>query len=76
MPEEYLSRRLENGHHLDLRVDRYFIFSNWRLTVFLDVQNVYNRKNQNPPDYNFAEDRVEDRGSIGILPSIGISAEF
>ena len=76
LPDEYLSRRLENGHHLDVRVDRYFNFSGWRMMVFMDIQNIYNRKNQNPPDYNFAEDKVEDRGSIGILPSIGISAEF
>ena len=60
----------------DLRVDRYFNFNAWRLILFLDIQNVLNKKIQTKPRYNFWEDDVIERNSIGILPSIGISAEF
>ncbi|MCB0278981.1 MAG: TonB-dependent receptor, partial [Calditrichaeota bacterium] len=40
LPEEYLSARLETGSSLDIRVDRYYYYDAWTLTVFLDIQNV------------------------------------
>ena len=43
---------------------------------YVNIQNVYNYKFQMIPQYDFWEDRVIDRGDIGILPSIGISLEF
>jgi len=76
LPEEYLSERLEAQGIWDLRVDRYFYFSSWRLIVFVDIQNVLNTKIQNRPRYDTWEDEVVTSGDIGILPSIGISAEF
>lgn len=76
LPEEYLSNRLEPGHHLDLRLDRYWNFSGWTLVSFIDIQNIYNNRIQIRPGYDFWEDEVVDRQDIGILPSIGISAEF
>jgi len=76
LPEEYLSKRLEPGHHLDLRLDRYWNFSRWTLVAFVDIQNVYNNRIQIRPSYDFWEDEVVDRQDIGILPSIGVSAEF
>ncbi|HMZ05258.1 MAG TPA: TonB-dependent receptor [bacterium] len=76
LPDEYLSKRLGASHHLDLRADRYFNYEHWRLIIFMDVQNVYNYKVKTPPSYDFAEDKVTRGDRIGILPTIGISAEF
>jgi len=76
LPEEYLSERLVAQGILDFRADRFFNFSNWRLVVFVDIQNVLNQKIAVKPTYNFWTEEVESSGSIGILPSIGISAEF
>ncbi len=76
LPDEYLSERLPAQGILDFRVDRFFNFSNWRLVVFVDIQNVLNNKIERKPTYDFWEDTVETQGGIGILPSIGISAEF
>jgi len=76
LPEEYLTKRLAPEGIWDLRVDRYFYFYSWRLVLFLDIQNVLNNKIQIKPRYNFWEDKVSERNDIGILPSIGISAEF
>lgn len=76
LPQEYLSQRLSAGHTLDLRLDRRFNFRAWNLIVFLDIQNIYNYKIQVRPSYDFWEDEVEDTNTIGILPSLGISAEF
>lgn len=76
LPDEYLTRRLSSTHLVDARVDRYFNFAKWRLIVFADVQNVLNFKTENRPRYNFASDEIERRSRLGILPSIGMSAEF
>jgi hypothetical protein len=76
LPREYLSQRLDIGHHLDLRVDRYFNFENWTLITFVDIQNIYNFKIPVRPSYDFWEDEISRYNSIGLLPSIGISAEF
>ncbi|MFZ5519171.1 MAG: TonB-dependent receptor [Candidatus Zhuqueibacterota bacterium] len=76
LPEEYLTARLDAGHHLDIRVDRYFNFSNWTLIVYLDIQNIYNYKIPQRPRYDFWEDRISDSSEIGILPSIGVSLEL
>ncbi len=76
LPEEYLSQRLQAGHHLDVRVDRRFNFASWTMILFLDIQNIYNFKVQRRPSYDFWENKIEDRNGIGLLPSIGISGEF
>jgi len=76
LPEEYLSKRLAPGHHLDLRVDRRFDFRKLGMVVFLDIQNVYNNYLQVPPRYDFWKDEVDDRNGIALLPTIGIRAEF
>jgi outer membrane receptor protein involved in Fe transport len=76
VPEEYLTDRLNAQGIWDLRVDRYFYFCSWRLVVFLDIQNVLNNKYEIKPRYDFWEDEVVTQNSIGILPTIGISAEF
>jgi len=76
IPEQYLDNRTDAGHHLDIRVDRYFNFPSWTLIVYMDIQNIYNYKIPQRPSYDFWDDSIIDASSIGILPSIGISAEF
>ena len=76
IPEQYLDNRTDPGQHLDLRVDRYFNFPSWTLIVYVDIQNVYNYKIPQRPTYDFWDDSINTSSSIGILPSIGISAEF
>ena len=76
LPAEYLSARNPAGHHLDIRVDRYFNFSNRTLIVYLDIQNIYNYKIPQRPMYDFWEDRIYTSSDIGILPSIGISLQY
>ncbi|MBE0646026.1 MAG: TonB-dependent receptor [Bacteroidetes bacterium] len=69
--------RLPDFHTLDLRVDRRWNFNAWNLVTYVDVQNVYNRKNVQQYRWDPRNARVETAGgAIGILPSIGISAEF
>lgn len=73
---EYLSARIEPNHSLDVRIDRRWNFEGWNLIAYLDVQNVYNRKNSSSVRWDFKENKVDESSSIGLLPSIGISVEF
>ena len=75
-PGMYNTARVLSNHSLDVRADRRWSFDNWTLITYVDVQNVYNRKPVNVPRFNTETKQVEQRGSLGILPSIGISAEF
>jgi hypothetical protein len=76
-PNLFNSQRLPDFHALDVRVDRRWPFSTWTLITYLDIQNIYNRRNENPPRWNPRENQVERAGGqIGLLPSIGINAEF
>jgi hypothetical protein len=64
-------------HSLDIRVDRRWNFEGWTLITYVDIQNIYNNKHSGSVRWNARERRVEvDESSIGILPSIGISAEL
>ncbi len=73
----YNSLRVKNAHSLDVRVDRRWNFTSWNLIVYLDLQNVYNNKFSGSARWNPREQKVEfDENAIGILPSIGVSAEF
>lgn len=75
--EKYNQGRLPEFFSLDLRVDRRWQFSGWNLITYLDVQNVTNRKNIQSSRWDPRNQRTElNAGSIGILPSVGISAEF
>lgn len=73
---DYNSRRLKSAHSLDIRVDKRWFFSGWTLITYIDVQNIYNRKNPSGIRWDRREQRVDESSAIGILPSIGISAEF
>lgn len=42
------TNRLGNFHQLDLRVDKEYYFKKWSLNVYLDIQNLYNFKAEQP----------------------------
>lgn len=73
---DYNTRRLKSAHSLDIRVDKRWFFTGWTLITYLDIQNIYNRNNLSGIRWDPREQRVDESSSIGILPSIGISAEF
>ncbi len=73
----YNTLRTKSAHSLDLRVDRRWNFMSWNLITYLDIQNIYNNKFSAGVRWNAREQRAEfDDSAIGILPSIGVSAEF
>ncbi len=40
--------RLNNFHHLDIRIDKQFFYKRWSLMLYLDIQNLYNFKAKQP----------------------------
>ena len=76
LSDEYNSLRIDANHSLDVRVDRRWSFGAWTLVTYIDIQNIYNRKPVDVPRFNPRTQSVEQSDAIGILPSIGVSAEF
>jgi hypothetical protein len=73
---DYNSLRFPASNSLDLRVDKLWFFSGWSLITYIDIQNIYNRKNISGVRQDVRTQKPEFNESIGILPSIGISAVF
>jgi len=73
---ETQSERLPLFHQLDLRIERTWLFELWRLSIYLDIQNIYNAENPEAIlyDYRFKESDVL-RG-LPILPTLGIRGSF
>jgi hypothetical protein len=75
-PILYNAARVPANHSLDFRADRRWVFDTIVLITYIDIQNIYNRKAQDVPRYNRRTGEFERGGSIGILPTVGISLEF
>lgn len=73
---EYLTKQLPVTHSLDVRVDKIWDFAGMRLITYIDIQNLYNRKNLNGYRWDYNENKVVGQEEFGILPSIGVSLEF
>jgi hypothetical protein len=48
---QFNALRLKAFHQLDIRVDKTYYFKKWSLNLYVDLQNVYNFKAENPPNY-------------------------
>jgi hypothetical protein len=61
-------------HRLDIRVEKRFLFKRWRLDAYLDVQNVYDRRNVY---YKYWDDGQEHTVHyLPIVPFVGLQASF
>ena len=63
-------------HQLDLRVDKRWIYQSWMLSLYLDIQNVYNRANPEGLTYNPDFSASRRQQGLPILTILGIRAEF
>jgi outer membrane receptor protein involved in Fe transport len=83
---ELRSDRLDDYHRLDVRASRRFPLRRSVLELFIDVQNLYNRKNDAGFEVDGGNFLVDDQGNavyrptpeewLGVLPSFGISWTF
>ena len=76
LPGPVNEERLPLFHQLDIRVDKKFVFKKWILTVYLDIQNVYNFRAKEFVRYNFNFTQRNYVMGLPIIPSIGIKGSF
>ncbi len=63
-------------HRLDVRVEKQWAFQYWKLALYLDIQNVYNRQNQEGIAYSFDFSESDTVSGLPIIPSLGIRGEL
>ena len=70
------SERLPDVHQLDIRIDRDYIYNDWKLGLYWDIYNVYGRDNISGYAYN--PDYSEKTGipAVSMPLSFGMKAEF
>jgi hypothetical protein len=73
---QYNTARLPDYSRLDVRVDKRWNFKNWSLVTYIDIQNILNKKNITQFKWNKFKNIVEEDKSLGMLPTIGINAQF
>jgi hypothetical protein len=73
--KEY-SRRLPDFFQLDLRLDKRFVFKDWMLSVYVDVQNVTNRKNVEALINNYNYTKEAYLTGLPIIPVLGVKGEW
>ncbi len=86
------SERLKEFHQLDIRIDKKYFFSKWSLMFYLDIQNLYNYKADQPAyiireqdetgNYILLDNNTRyslktiESSSGTVLPTLGIMVEF
>ncbi|HMR77139.1 MAG TPA: hypothetical protein PKD61_18605, partial [Polyangiaceae bacterium] len=73
---EPFSRRLPLFHQMDMRVDKRWQFRDWRLSTYLDIQNVYNNQAVEALVYNYNFSQENFQTGLPIIPSVGLRGEF
>jgi TonB family protein len=63
-------------NQLDIRIQKKWIFEGWRLALFLDIRNAYNKQNQEGIIYNFDYSEQTPLLGLPIIPALGIRGEL
>ena len=70
------SQRIPLFHRLDVRVEKQWHFEKWKLAFFIDIQNAYNRQNQEDLVFNFDYTESTQLNGLPIIPAIGLRGEL
>lgn len=73
---EINSDRLDPAHQLDVRIDRAWEFDSWKLSVYLDVTNVYANPRTLGFSYNFDYSEREAIKELPVFPALGVRGSF
>lgn len=73
--EDINSARFPDYHRLDISFSSRYNFSKWSLSVYLSIENIYNRENVARYRYN-ADGSKEIVGQFSLFPVAGIEMEF
>jgi TonB family protein len=70
------TQRNQAFHQLDLRIEKRWVYRQWMLNAYLDVQNVYNRRNPEGLTYSYDFRETAVQQGLPVLPILGLRAEF
>jgi len=70
------SARLSSFSQLDLRLDKRWTFDRWRLSAYLDVQNVLRAENPEAVQYSYDYSVKYDVAGLPLLPIVGVRGDF
>jgi TonB family protein len=70
------SDRAPSFNRLDLRVEKEWRWPDWKLALYLDVQNVYNAENPEGTIYDYRYDQKTAIRGLPIIPNIGLRGEI
>ncbi len=70
------SARIEDGHQLDVRVDRTWKWKSWQLSAYLDVSNVYAHAQVLGYNYNYDFTERAATTQLPFLPALGVRGTF
>jgi hypothetical protein len=71
---ELNSKRLPAYHKLDARLDRTYQYTSWKMDLYIEALNLYNRANVTDYDYNEDYSEREDVTDLPLIVSFGIKA--
>jgi TonB family protein len=63
-------------NRLDLRVEKEWRWPDWKLALYLDVQNVYNAENQEGIIYDYQYREKDTIRGLPIIPNLGLRGEI
>jgi TonB family protein len=70
------SARVDAFHQLDIRIDKRWVYESWMLNAYLDIQNVYSRRNVSSIEYNYDYSKEVPESGLPIIPVLGLRGEF
>jgi TonB family protein len=70
------SERSNVFHRVDLRVEKSWRVPSGSIAAYLDVQNAYNRRNEEGRAYNFDYSEVGVIAGLPLIPSLGLRGEI
>ncbi|MDP7040034.1 MAG: hypothetical protein QGI45_12800 [Myxococcota bacterium] len=68
--------RLPPFYQLDIRLDKRWIYDNWTLNLYVDIQNISNRSNPTSIAYSYDYSEESYSGGLPILPIMGLRGDF
>ncbi len=68
--------RLDAFSSLDLRIDKKWVYDTWNLSLYLDILNTLNRRNQEGIQYSYDYSRSQTVMGLPIIPTFGLKGEF
>jgi TonB family protein len=70
------SRRTPAFHQLDVRAERSWLFNNWSIGLYLDIQNIYNNQNVEATRYDYRFRESARVTSTPFLPTLGVRGQW